>query len=65
MITVELGTQRFEATAEEQTGSARAELWPRLTAQFPDLARFEAGTDRAIPLFLLRRAPTTRPGPSL
>jgi deazaflavin-dependent oxidoreductase (nitroreductase family) len=55
-ITVELGTARFEATAEEQTGPARADLWPRLVAQFPDLAAFEARTDRLIPLFLLRRS---------
>ena len=55
-ITVELGTQRFEATAEEQTGPARTELWTKLVAQFPDLAKFEARTDRPIPLFLLRRA---------
>ena len=54
-ITVELGTESFEATAEEQTGPARGELWPRLVAQSPDLARFAAGTDRLIPLFLLRR----------
>jgi deazaflavin-dependent oxidoreductase (nitroreductase family) len=54
-ITVELGTQRFEATAEEQTGPARAELWTKLVAQFPDLAKFAASTDRPIPLFLLRR----------
>jgi deazaflavin-dependent oxidoreductase (nitroreductase family) len=53
-ITVELGTRRFEATAEEQTGPARADLWPRLVAQFPDLAEFETRTDRLIPLFLLR-----------
>jgi deazaflavin-dependent oxidoreductase (nitroreductase family) len=54
-ITVELGTQRFEATAQEQTGPARAELWTELVAQFPDLAKFAASTDRPIPLFLLRR----------
>jgi len=54
-ITVELGTQRFEATAQEQTGPARAELWTKLVAQFPDLAKFAASTDRPIPLFLLRR----------
>ena len=55
-ITVELGTQRFEATAEEQTGPARVELWPELVARFPDLATFAASTARTIPLFLLRRA---------
>jgi len=54
-ITVELGTQRFEATAEEQTGPARAELWPKLVA---DLATFAASTERTIPLFLLRRGPS-------
>ena len=56
-ITVERGTQRFEATAEEQTGPARAELWTKLVAQFPNLAKFGASTARTIPLFLLRRAP--------
>jgi deazaflavin-dependent oxidoreductase (nitroreductase family) len=60
-ITVELGTERFEATAEEQTGPARAELWPKLVAQFPDLAEFEARTDRPIPLFLLRRGADHQP----
>ena len=53
-ITVELGSQRFEATAEEQTGRARADLWAKLVAQFPDLAKFQARTDRLIPLFLLQ-----------
>jgi deazaflavin-dependent oxidoreductase (nitroreductase family) len=55
-ITVELGARRFPATAEEQTGPARSELWPRLVSEFPDLGAFEARTDRPIPLFLLRRA---------
>jgi deazaflavin-dependent oxidoreductase (nitroreductase family) len=55
-ITVERGTQTFQATAEEQTGPARADLWSKLVAQFPDLAKFEARTARTIPLFLLRRA---------
>jgi len=60
-ITVELGTQRFDATAEEQTGPARADLWPKLVAQFPDLAEFAARTDRPIPVFLLRRATDHQP----
>ena len=55
-ITVELGSRRFAATAEEQAGPARAELWSRLVQEFPDLAKFAARTDRSIPLFLLRRA---------
>jgi deazaflavin-dependent oxidoreductase (nitroreductase family) len=54
-ITVELGTERFPATAEEQVGPARAGLWSNLVAQFPDLAEFATRTDRSIPLFLIRR----------
>jgi deazaflavin-dependent oxidoreductase (nitroreductase family) len=56
VITVELGTERFTATAEEQAGAARAELWLKLVAQFPHLAEFAARTEREIPLFILRRA---------
>jgi deazaflavin-dependent oxidoreductase (nitroreductase family) len=55
-ITVELGSERFPAVAEEQLGPARAELWSALVARFPDLARFAASTERAIPLFVLRRS---------
>jgi deazaflavin-dependent oxidoreductase (nitroreductase family) len=54
-ITVELGTERFPATAQEQLGPAREALWSKLAAQFPDLAEFATITDRPIPLFLLRR----------
>jgi deazaflavin-dependent oxidoreductase (nitroreductase family) len=55
-VTVELGLRTFTATAEEQSGPARAELWSRLVEQSPDLAKFAARTDRSIPLFLLRGA---------
>ena len=55
-ITVEPGAGRFTATAEEQAGPARAELWAKLVAQFPDLEKFAARTERTIPLFILRRA---------
>jgi deazaflavin-dependent oxidoreductase (nitroreductase family) len=53
-ITVELGTSRFTATAEEQTGPARARLWAKLTAEFTALAEFATRTERSIPLFLVR-----------
>jgi deazaflavin-dependent oxidoreductase (nitroreductase family) len=59
-ITVELGAERFAATAEELLGPARAALWPELVAQFPDLAKHAAGTEREIPLFLLRRGAPQR-----
>jgi deazaflavin-dependent oxidoreductase (nitroreductase family) len=56
IITVETGSESFIATAEEQLGAARAELWSKLSAEFADLTKFAARTDRLIPLFLLRRA---------
>jgi deazaflavin-dependent oxidoreductase (nitroreductase family) len=54
VVTVEIGTRRFTATAEEQTGTARTELWSKLVAEFPHVATFAARTERTIPLFLLR-----------
>jgi hypothetical protein len=54
VITVETGTRSFRATAEEQTGPARTELWSKLAAQFAGIAEFAARTERTIPLFLLR-----------
>ena len=54
VITVEMGTRRFLATAEEQTGPARTELWSKLAAQFANIDKFAARTERTIPLFLLR-----------
>jgi deazaflavin-dependent oxidoreductase (nitroreductase family) len=54
-VTVEMGTGTFSATAEEQAGPARAELWSKLVAQSPHLAEFAGRTERSIPLFLLRR----------
>jgi deazaflavin-dependent oxidoreductase (nitroreductase family) len=68
LITVEIGTRRFSAAAEEQTGTARAELWSKLVAQFAVLAEYAARTERSIPLFLLRRVPpeaATRTGDAL
>jgi deazaflavin-dependent oxidoreductase (nitroreductase family) len=53
-VTVELGTQRFTATADEQAGPARAELWSQLVLESPDLAVFATRTERSIPLLLLR-----------
>ena len=55
VITVEVGTQTFGVLAEELQGAARAELWPRLVAEFPAVAEHQAKTTRQIPVFLLTR----------
>jgi deazaflavin-dependent oxidoreductase (nitroreductase family) len=63
-VEVELGTEAFTALAEELTGTAHAELWPKLVAASPALGEFQSRTARRIPLFALTRqharAPRTR-----
>lgn len=54
-ITVEVGTETFPVLAEELAGSARAELWPKLVAQVPQLGEYEKSTTREVPVFLLTR----------
>jgi len=54
-VTVEVGTQTFTVLAEELDGAARAELWPKLVAESPDLGKHQARTTRQIPVFLLTR----------
>ncbi len=59
-ITVEVGTQTFTVLAEELGGTARAELWPKLVAEWPkpvagspDLGAAQARTTRQFPVFML------------
>jgi deazaflavin-dependent oxidoreductase (nitroreductase family) len=54
-ITVELGPQTFTVMAEELDDTARAELWPTLIADAPDLGEHQAKTMRKIPVFMLTR----------
>jgi deazaflavin-dependent oxidoreductase (nitroreductase family) len=61
-ITVEVGTQTFTVLAEELGGTVRAELWPKLVAEWPkpvagspDLGAAQARTTRQFPVFLLTR----------
>jgi F420H(2)-dependent quinone reductase len=50
-----VGTQTFTVAAEELDDSARAELWPKLVAEAPDVGVHQAKTTRQIPVFLLTR----------
>jgi len=50
-----VGTQTFTVLAEELDNAARAELWPKLVAQSPDLGKHQARTTRQIPVFMLTR----------
>jgi deazaflavin-dependent oxidoreductase (nitroreductase family) len=54
-ITVEVGAQTFTVLAQELDGAARAELWAKLVAVYPQLPAAQARTVRQIPLFVLTR----------
>jgi deazaflavin-dependent oxidoreductase (nitroreductase family) len=59
-ITVEAGAHTFTVLAQELDDTARAELWPKLVAEFPgQLDAAQAKTTRQFPLFLL--TPQDRP----
>lgn len=54
-VTVEVGARTFTVVAEELDGTARAQLWPKLVAQYPQLGETQAKTTRQFPVFLLTR----------
>ena len=54
-IRAEVGTETFAVLAEELDDTARAELWPKLVAQYPQLDETQAKTTRQIPVFMLTR----------
>jgi deazaflavin-dependent oxidoreductase (nitroreductase family) len=61
-ITIEVGTEKFIVLAQELDATARAELWPKLVAQWPkpvagspDLGAAQATTKRQFPVFMLTR----------
>jgi deazaflavin-dependent oxidoreductase (nitroreductase family) len=53
--TVEVGAETFTVRVAELTGAARAELWPKLVAQYPTLGEHQAKTARQFPVFMLTR----------
>jgi deazaflavin-dependent oxidoreductase (nitroreductase family) len=54
-LTVEVGTDKYEATAAEVKGAERDELYARMVAVMPGFAEYEAKTERKIPVFALAR----------
>ena len=54
-ITVEVDAQTFTVLADELAAAARAELWPKLVAEYPTLGEYQARTTRQFPVFMLTR----------
>ena len=54
-IKVEVDTQTFTVLAEELDDIARAELWPKLVVEAPQVGEFQTRITRQIPVFMLTR----------
>ncbi|MEO6086141.1 MAG: nitroreductase family deazaflavin-dependent oxidoreductase [Umezawaea sp.] len=55
-VTIELGTEKFEATAKEVTDRAeRDRLYAAMVEEMPGFADYETKTDRLIPVVVLER----------
>lgn len=55
-VTVERGTERYDAIATELTGDERDAVYARQVALIPQFGEYQAGTSRTIPVVALRRA---------
>src|SRR5690242_5670401 len=60
-VTVEVGTETFDATAVVMEGAERERLWTRIVEMYPFFAEHQARTTRQIPVIALeRRTPRHR-----
>ena len=53
--TVEYGKKKFPVVATELSGDERAAAWEHMLDTWPNYAKYEARTDRLIPVFRLSR----------
>lgn len=54
-VSVEVGTETFDARARVAEGSERDEIWARQKAAISNFAEYERKTDRQIPVIVLER----------
>lgn len=54
-VTIEMAGREIPVAAEQLHGPARAAAWKRITEAVPRFARYEAKTDREIPVIRLTR----------
>ncbi len=54
-ITLEVGTEQFEATAVRTEGDDRAAVFESMVAAMPRFGEYQDGVDREIPIFRLVR----------
>ena len=56
-VTVEVGTEKFQAQAEVVQEPERTELYETMSAKYPGFAEYEQKTTRVIPVLVLTRLP--------
>ncbi len=54
-VTVEVGGEKFPATARLLSGEERAKAWVRAVEVFPNYAEYQKNTEREIPVFIIER----------
>lgn len=54
-VTLEVGTEQFDATAVEVTGEERDQLYARMVERAPGFADYQQKTTRKIPVIALER----------
>jgi deazaflavin-dependent oxidoreductase (nitroreductase family) len=54
-VQVQVGAEKFRARAVPATGEEKARLWQVMASMWPDYDRYQAGTERDIPLVILER----------
>jgi deazaflavin-dependent oxidoreductase (nitroreductase family) len=52
-VTLTVGAEQHEATAQEITGEEREVVWNHMLTTWPNYARYAARTSRTIPVFFL------------
>ena len=57
-VTVEVGSERYEASAETLTGPERRRIYARQVELHPNFGDYEAKTSRVIPVVALRKDET-------
>jgi deazaflavin-dependent oxidoreductase (nitroreductase family) len=55
-VEVQVGPDRFKATARTAGSEERAEMWKTMTAEWPDYDGYQKKTDREIPIVVISRA---------
>ena len=61
-VGVQVGADRFDATARTASAEEKARLWPAMTKIWPAYDEYQAKTERDIPVIVLERAHDRRSG---